>query len=147
MVWNRNPRGIIIEVIMKRLIASIITLLFVCGNAGIPLAAYNCTETGENGVVSYLAAPPDFCYAESCCDIAQDTARVGLQGDVGCCDLDVQVAGENHRILPPEPKDGQADPLVEIPIPPGDSLQDAGNTTVPPLISVSHASINLPLLF
>ena len=131
---------------MRRHFVLIITLFHLFGTAGVPVAAYSCVESGEAGVVAYDSTSPRSCYADSCCDVDQDPPNVSFQSDIECCDLDVQVAPENIRIVLPGQKYGQANPLVETPTRFDDSRPDDRIASTLPPVSVFHASINLPLL-
>jgi hypothetical protein len=131
---------------MKRHVVLIITLFHLFGTVGIPVAAYSCVESGEAGVVAYLSTSPRSCYADSCCDVDQDPLNVSFQSDIACCDLNVQVAPENNRLLLPGQKYGQANPLAETSACFDASRPDASIASTLPPIPVFHASIKLPLL-
>jgi len=131
---------------MKRHIAYLITLFHLFGAVGIPIVAYSCVESGEEGVVAYISESPKDCYADSCCDDDQKLPNDRIQSDIPCCDLNVQVAPENIRIVLPGQKYGQATPLAETPARLDDSQPDARIASTLPPISVFHASLKLPLL-
>jgi len=124
----------------------IITLFYVLGTVGIPVAAYSCIDSGEAGVIAYLGMSPRSCYADDCCDDEQDPSSVRIESGIPCCDLNVQVAPESNRILLPGQKYGQANPLAEAPARFDASRTDVRIAPAPPRILVFHASINLPLL-
>ena len=131
---------------MRRHVALTITLFHLFGTVGVPVAAYTCVESGEAGVVAYLSTSPRSCYADSCCDLDQDPLNVSFQSDIACCNLNVQVAQENNRILLPGQKYGQANPPAETSARFDDSPPDTRIASTLPPISIFHASIKLPLL-
>ena len=131
---------------MRRHVVLIITLFYLFGIVGTPVAVYSCVESGEAGVVAYLSTSPRSCYADSCCDVDEDPLNVSFQSGIACCDLNVQIAPENSRILLPGQKYGQANPLAETPPRFDDSRSDARIASTLPPISIFHASIKLPLL-
>jgi hypothetical protein len=131
---------------MKRHAVLLITLFYVVGTTGIPLAAYSCVETGKAGVVAYLSGSPGSCYVDSCCDEDPDASGVRIRNDSGCCYLDIQGAREGNLMLLPNPKHGAGE------LPPralsrfDASLPDLWVLSARPAISPFHAPINLPLL-
>ena len=111
-----------------------------------PLVAYSCVDSGEEGVVAYLEGSPRVCYAESCCEGDEDPTVVLIESEIPCCDLDIHTAPENSRILLPGHKYGQDGQLADTPAHfdasrPGVRI---ASTLVP--VPVFHSSINLPLL-
>ena len=146
MPGTRAPSGVIIDQVMKRHIVLVISLFYLFGTAGIPVAAYSCVETGEAGVVAYPAGSPGSCYADSCCDGDEDTADVCIQSDDGCCLLDIQGAPESNRMLLPNPKYGADALLPEAYSRVDASLPDVCDLSAPPSVPAFHAPINLPLL-
>jgi hypothetical protein len=102
-------------------------------------------ESGEVGVVSYLSGAEQSCYADSCCDRAQDQTDIYIQSDIPCCNLEIHVAPENSRTLLPDHKYGQANPLADTPSRFDASPPDIRIVSALPCISVFQASINLPL--
>ncbi|MEE9269899.1 MAG: hypothetical protein V3V49_06525 [Candidatus Krumholzibacteria bacterium] len=131
---------------MRRHVVLIITLLYVFGTVGMPVAAYSCIDSGEAGVVAYLAMSPRSCYADACCDDEQDPSSVRIESGIPCCDLSLQVAPENNRILIPGQKYGQARPLTDAPVRFDAPRTDVSIAPAPPRILAFHASIKLPLL-
>jgi hypothetical protein len=131
---------------MKRHIGLIITLFYLFGTVGIPVAAYSCIDSGEAGVVAYLSMSPRSCYADTCCNDEQDQPSARIESGIPCCDISVQVAPENNRILLPGQKYGQAGPLTDTPVCFDTSRPDVRPAPAPPRIPIFHASIKLPLL-
>jgi hypothetical protein len=131
---------------MRRHITLIITLFYLLGTVGIPVAAYSCVESGESGVIAGLSTSPGSCYADACCDDEQDPSSVRIEDGSSCCDLSLQVAPANSRILLPHQKYGQAGTLADTPVCFDASRADVRTAPAPPLILVFHASIQLPLL-
>jgi hypothetical protein len=97
------------------------------------------------GVVSYLSGSEQTCYADSCCERAQDQTDIRIQSDIPCCNLDIHVAPENSRTLLPNHKYGQATPLADTPSRFDASRPEIRIVSALPFISLFHASINLPL--
>jgi len=131
---------------MRRQVALLITLFYLFGAVGIPVVAYSCVESGEAGVVAYLATSPGSCHADSCCDGDQEPPNVLMESGIPCCDLSVQAAPETSRILLPGQKYGQTKPLANTPVCFDNSPRDVGIALALPPVSVFHASIKLPLL-
>ena len=131
---------------MRSRFTPIIALLYVFGTLGVPIAAYHCVESGEAGVVAYVDASSESCYADVCCDGEEETPAVMLRTGSGCCDLDVQDAQAQRQVLLPEQKSAQAVLPAEhskrLEAPRADSLL----TAAPAADSMLHASISLPLL-
>jgi len=132
---------------MKRQFGLIITLSYVFGTIGIPITTYSCVESGEAGVIAYLAASPRSCYVKACCDDEQDLPNLRIESDVPCCNASVQGAPENNRTLLPNQKNGHAEPLTETSVLFHVSRPNASITPARLVITISCASINLPLLF
>jgi hypothetical protein len=131
---------------MQRHIVSIIALFYLFGTVGIPVAAYSCVDSGEAGVVAYAATSPSSCYADACCDEEQDPSNLRIENGTSCCELSVQVAQENNRVLLPSQKNGQAGRLTDTTVCFDASRADVRIAPAPPRILAFHASIQLPLL-
>jgi hypothetical protein len=146
IAWNSSPVLGYIDLLMRRHVVLLITLFYLFGTVGIPVVAYSCAESGEAGMVAYFSGSPGVCYADSCCDGGQNPPNDRIQSEIPCCDLSVQIAPENNRILLPGKKYGQANQLADTPSRFFSSRSDARIAPTLPPISVFHASINLPLL-
>ena len=131
---------------MKRHLALIIALFHVIGSVGLPVVAYNCVDSGEEGLAAYLEGSSRVCYAESCCDGDEEPATVLVRSEIPCCDLDIHTAPENSRILLPGHKYGQDGQLADTPARYDDSRPGVHIDSAHPAVLVFHASINLPLL-
>lgn len=141
-----DPSRVIIMLPMRRRIASIITLFYVLGTAGIAVAVYDCVDCGVVGVVAYPTMSPKSCYVDACCDDEQDAWNIRIESDLPCCDVSTQAAPENGRVLLPDPKHGHARLLTEALAPVDNSRSDTSIAALPSPASISHASISLPLL-
>ena len=136
---------------MKRQIALTVTLLHLLGTAGVPVVAYTCVESGEVGVVPYLASSPDECYAESCCEEEVCCADEGhgaecldIHSDVPCCDVSAPMAQDTRRVSLPD-KVGAADVAGAVVVV-DDSLLNARCAHSHESGSMFFPSISLPLL-
>ena len=124
----------------------IITLFHLVGSVGLPVVAYNCVDSGEEGVVAYLEGSPRVCYAESCCDGDEVPTTVLTESEIPCCELDIHTAPEDSRILLPDHKYGQDCLLADTPARDDASLPGVRIASALVPVLVFHASINLPLL-
>jgi hypothetical protein len=121
-------------------------LFYLFGTVGAPVAAYNCVDCDEVGVVSFLSWSPKSCYAEACCDGEQDSPEAQIQSNISCCDLEIQIASDNTRMLLPGNKYGPAEPLPDTPALFDTSQPDVRISSESRSGSPVCLSINLPLL-
>jgi len=136
---------------MKRQIALTITLLHLLGAAGAPVVAYTCVESGEVGVVPFLAWSPEGCYEESCCedevcceDEGHGSECLDVHSDVPCCDVSLPMAQDTRRVSLSNQAGAAevAGPVVTVDV----SLLDTRSARCLETRLMFFPSISLPLL-
>ncbi len=130
---------------MRRHVILTVALLHLLGTLGVPVVAYSCVESGDAGVVSYLAWSLRSCCVESCREGDHDTPNAHIRRGVPCCDIDLQVAPALSRVLLPDRKSGPTD-TCEDASERIDAFQVNVLVVATPLSTpVSHSPINTPL--
>lgn len=130
---------------MRTNLALTVALFHLFGIVGVPVVAYSCVESGEAGVVSYLASSPRSCYVDSCCESDPDTPNAHIRSEVPCCDSDVQIASVSVRTLLPDRKTGSAETSADTPACFDVPRPNVRMVSTHPSISVFHSSISPPL--
>ena len=130
---------------MRRRLVLTVALLYLLGTFGAPAVAYSCTESGDSGVVPYLALSLRSSCVDSCCANDQDAPSVRVERGISCCDIDLQTVQPRSRVLLPSRVSGPAETFGDA-----SGRVDAVQASVllvtaPPATQASQRSINTPL--
>jgi hypothetical protein len=94
---------------MRRRVTLIVAVLHLFGTFGSPAVAYSCAESGDAGVVPYLAWSLRACCADSCREGDHDAPNTHIRRAIPCCDVDLQTAPERSRVLLPDRRSGSTE--------------------------------------
>ena len=130
---------------MRRRVILIVAVLHLFGTFGSPAVAYSCAESGDSGVLPYLAWSLRSSCADSCCEDDQDTPNAHVERGISCCDIDLQTMLPRSRVLVPDRMSGPAETCGDASERLDDVQVDVLVVTAPPSTPASHLPINTPL--
>lgn len=130
---------------MRRRVILIVAVLHLFGTFGSPVVAYSCAESGDSGVLPYLAWSLRSSCADSCCEDDQGTPNAHVERGISCCDIDLQTMLPRSRVLPPDRKSVQAETCEDASDRPNIFKVSVLVVDAPPSTQACLPPINTPL--